>query len=532
MKSINKYLGAFLISATILSGCTDDFLQKNTLTGISSQNFWNTEDDALMGLTACYDGLQNNYLYNGGPWDCGFMYMDCLTDNGGHFNWSGWMAGYDIANGTHTPSSWLVGDFWKASYEEIKRCNSLLANVGKIEMDDNAKNVYKAEAVTLRSLMYLNLTMTYQDVPYITKIQSIADANCPKTERAIIVDSIMKDLKVAAEVLPVTPEVRGRLTKGAAWAILARTALYNKKWEDAINYYRKIMALNVYGLSSDYSKLFTEAGETSSEIVFGVRFEGPGKKEGCTFNAHWNTPLEALNGTLDLAKAYYCTDGLPTSQSSIYSEGVDDLASNKPDSIRYRNRDPRLKATLFVPGMKWGNNPAAFYGGAAASYSTVYVYKYFNPYNTGNSWDGGQDFYVIRYPEILLSLAEALVEKGGYNYTEVTGLVNLVRARVHMPKVEDAEGLSLSKDALLQVIKHERRVETAFEGLRLFDLYRWKELDKAVANIEAERALKQGIGNYFNYEKRNFRGEMDYVWPIPTNEIDTNSKLEQHSLWK
>ena len=84
-----------------------------------------------------------------------------------------------------------------------------------------------------------------------------------------------------------------------------------------------------------------------------------------------------------------------------------------------------------------------------------------------------------------------MVQKGGYAYSDVTALVNEVRQRadVNMPTVEEVEGTSLSKDELLEVIKHERRVELAFEGLRLFDLYRWKELDKAVANIENERTM-------------------------------------------
>ena len=133
------------------------------------------------------------------------------------------------------------------------------------------------------------------------------------------------------------------------------------------------------------------------------------------------------------------------------------------------------------------------------------------PTDTSNSWDNGQDFYVVRYAEVLLSLAEAMVQKGGYVYSDVTALVNEVRQRadVNMPTVEEVEGTSLSKDELLEVIKHERRVELAFEGLRLFDLYRWKELDKAVANIENERTM-YGLA----YEARKFNGERDYVWPL------------------
>ncbi|MDL2221376.1 RagB/SusD family nutrient uptake outer membrane protein [Parabacteroides sp. OttesenSCG-928-N08] len=523
----------FLVSGLLFTGCSDDFLQKNTLTGVSDATFWKTEADAHMGLTACYDALQSNYLYNGGPWECGFLYMDCMTDNGGHFNWDGWMSGYDITNGIHTPSSGLVINFWKASFEVINRCNTLVTNIADIPMDEELKAQYKAEAIVLRSLIYFNLTMTYQDVPFATAMRTMDDANMAATDRATIVEAIIADLDAAANILPVNAPARGRINKGAAWSVLARAALYNQKWDTAITYYKKVIDLNIYSLYSDYDALFSEQGETSNEIIFGVRFEGPGVSEGSSFAAHWDTPLEAMNGTVDLANDFYCTDGLPPARSSVYQEGVDDLENNRPDSLRYRNRDPRLKRTLFVPGMRWGRSSAEFFGGAAPSRSTVYVYKYFNPDQSSSaSWDSGQDFYVIRYAEVLLSLAEALIEKGGYNYGEVTALVNQVRARVSMPSVEEVEGTALDRDALLKLVKHERRVETAFEGLRLFDLYRWKELDKAVNNIEKERARFAGIGTYFLYEQRNFRGEKEYVWPIPLEEVDTNNLIEQHILWK
>lgn len=332
---------------------------------------------------------------------------------------------------------------------------------------------------------------------------------------------------------------RGHITKGAALSLLGRVALYNEKWDDAIAAYKQVQGLG-YSLDPSYAKLFTQSGETSPEIIFAVRYEGPGMSEGAAFNAHWNTPLEAMNGTIDLADAYYCKDGKPTTDTKIAElNGGGGLDVSKPNPAHFENRDPRLYSTLFVPGMLWNgkggidtsaSNPYAnVYGGAAASLSTVYVYKYFDPTDTSNSWDNGQDFYVVRYAEVLLSLAEAMVQKGGYVYSDVTALVNEVRQRadVNMPTVEEVEGTSLSKDELLEVIKHERRVELAFEGLRLFDLYRWKELDKAVANIENERTM-YGLA----YEARKFNGERDYVWPLPTAELDTNKKLVQHDLWK
>ena len=244
--------------------------------------------------------------------------------------------------------------------------------------------------------------------------------------------------------------------------------------------------------------------------------------------------LEKVRQTLEAEVKeydYYLTNGTKTTDTN-YGEMADGkLNVSKPNAAHWENRDPRLYATLFVPGMYWNGKGGenAWYGGASASLSTVYVMKYFDPTDTSNSWDNGQDFYVVRYAEVLLSLAEALVQKGGYDEAEILGLVNQIRQRgdVNMPKVEDVEGTGLSKEALLEVIRHERRVELAFEGLRLFDVYRWKMLDKAVANIEKERTTL-GLA----YEPRQYNGERDYVWPIPTSELDSNKLLEQHELWK
>lgn len=177
----------------------------------------------------------------------------------------------------------------------------------------------------------------------------------------------------------------------------------------------------------------------------------------------------------------------------------------------------RISSDLFPNSLKNGQKPQLEESGTKLHISIVL--KHFALFS--------QKLSV--YGRVSLSLAEAMVQKGGYVYSDVTALVNEVRQRadVNMPTVEEVEGTSLSKDELLEVIKHERRVELAFEGLRLFDLYRWKELDKAVANIENERTM-YGLA----YEARKFNGERDYVWPLPTAELDTNKKLVQHDLWK
>ena len=169
--------------------------------------------------------------------------------------------------------------------------------------------------------MYTNLTMLYHDVPYFTSIQSVTDAKAAKTDRATIVADVMKDLKDAAKVLPPTASSWGRMTKGAALSLLGRLALYNEKWDEAISAYRQVKELG-YSLyktgDNPYMDLFTEANEQCNEIIMSVRYEGPGKEEGNAMAPHYDAPLEAMNGTIDLADAFYdITTGKPTTDKKI-----------------------------------------------------------------------------------------------------------------------------------------------------------------------------------------------------------------------
>ena len=377
--------------------------------------------------------------------------------------------------------------------------------------------------------MYINLTMTYQDVPYLTEPLTLENAECAKTDRETIVENVMADLKNCVDVLPQEMD-RGRVNKGAALAILGRMALYNEKWEDAIAAYREIMKIG-YSLHADYDELFTQAGETSNEIIFAVRYEGPGLGEGASFNGHWNLPVEALNGTIDLADAFYVqATGLKTTDTNygVMNNGVLDLT--QPNAVRYEGRDPRLYTTLFVPGMYWNGKGGedAWYGGASPSLSTIYVMKYFDDTDTNNSWDNGQDCYVVRYAEVLLSLAEALVQSGNYDETEVRDLVNQVRQRpsTDMPALNSGPAWleAHSKEEVFERIVQERAVELACEGHRFSDLRRW--------GLAMEK---------LNFEYDDIRGnlryvrvftERDYLWPVPAVEFERNTNLgSQNPGW-
>lgn len=539
MKSL-PLCGILLLST---ASCGDDFFNISNPNEISETNFWKTEDDALMALTGCYDAMQNGDLFNDyiDGWKFGFLCRETCTDNGDH-SWGDWMLGSTIAKGTSSASDECFSKYWNANYELIKRCNTLIKNIDGMTIDDKKKAAFKAEAIALRALGYCDLVSVFRDVPYLEEPLTLAECEPARTSKEEIATKVLADLKANLPNLPAKgAAAKGRLTQEAGYAIMGRLALFTKHYDEAIDAYNHVIgkySLFKSGDGSDgyknYSELFTEKNEECDEVILGVHYVGPGKNEGQTFSISWGGPMNAIEATRNLCDDYYCTDGKPINESPLFKGKTGKAAydADHPDFARYENRDPRLKGTLFVPGMKWLNDVYDYDKDAnpnakkIPSKSQVAIMKWFVPENMANEYDGSLDYYVIRYAEVLLSLSEAMIEKGGYSQAEITKYINEVRERVHMPKVEDVEGTGLSQDQLRQIVRHERRVELAFEDLRLADLYRWGDWKNSIDRMHKEYA-EYGDGCY----ERQYRGPQDDVWPIPQNEIDTDKNLKQHKEW-
>ena len=256
--------------------------------------------------------------------------------------------------------------------------------------------------------------------------------------------------------------------------------------------------------------MFTEAGGASKEIVFAIRFKNTDQQngEGGFLAYNYGYPMEWQLPYPNLANDFYCKDGKPITSSEIYDPNDDST------------RDPRLTYTLMT---KNGDTYDGKVSDAWWSWNSpfqLFMRKYQNQPTTWTA--DNQDMYVIRYADVLLMRAEALA-KQNTGKDEIMSLVNQVRQRadVMMPKVEDAEGSNLSYDQLLDVVKHERRVELALEGTRYFDLMRWKEMDRAYERCRADG----GAGSHV------FDSSKGYVWPIPQSELDNNRALVQAPEW-
>lgn len=510
-----------LLTILILLGfisCSDDFLERGSLTQLAESNFWKTEQDAQLGVNGIYDVLQDRVLYSGtlnAGGTAGIPQHDALADNAyNHYKFEGLG---DFMEGRSNPSSPYFNNFWASLYRGIGRANAVIDNIAKMPagaITEAKKSEYLAQARFLRALFYFNIAVYFEDAPLILKSQTLEEAYVSKNTYQEIANQIVEDLEFAGEALPSTypADLYGYATKGAALGLLARFHLYNKDYQKVVDLTEEIMTLG-YALHNNYSQLFTPAGEVTKEIVFAVRFVQNQSNNGETFSATFEgIPRVNMQPMSNLVNDYYCTDGLPISTSPLYSP------TNKN-----RNRDPRLTASVyFRTDIFLIHINRAFNGNTATTFGQKkYIRNSVSAEGVGVGSPGGQDFYVIRYADILLMRAEALAETGQLD--EVYSLVNAVRARVAMPTVESVEGSGLSKQQLIDIVRHERRVELAFEGLRFFDVKRWGIVEEAYLRAKADPVAPYNP---------LYRGRMSEVFPIPETELDANKNLVQNPDWQ
>lgn len=507
MKKI--FLILFVITI-LLGGCKKEFLDRSSLTELDNDNFWTTQADAEMGIAGCYSSLQNNYLFNGDPWGGGISgRWDYMSDNG-WCRWD-WMAGSTIERGVNASDDWLGDDFWRASYQVIGRCNLVIEMVptmgAEIISEEVAAQII-AEAKFLRAMMYNYLTMTYEDVPLVLTVQDPAEANVPKNTKEEIVDFIINDLEGCVEDLAAPGATQwGRATRGAGYALLARINLYNENWAAAISAADKVMNEG-YSLHPDYGALFSTANEMSNEVIFSVRFLRGPDEQGANFAGYWSGVglINYQEALPNLGEDYFCIDGQPISVSPLY---VDSIPST---------RDARYDATLISKGSLYNDTPPPM-----KKLLTKYAQRKYTEEGavSENHFDANEDFYVFRLGHIILIKAEALAESGA---GDALAEINKLRFRTNMPDMTMADVNNYFGGDLVEAVRHERRVETAFEGLRYLDIKRWGIMQERVDYYNENDRVDERMSI------RTFAPK-NYVWPIPQFELDINTSLEQHELW-
>lgn len=490
MNNLYKYLLAGLLTAGSVS-CSG-FLDTAPRNQLSQKTAWKTPEDAEKFLVGCYDGWES-----GGT----ILYMDCLSDFGFSFHvHEGFRS---IGNGTMSPTS-PGASFY--NYGTIGRCNLLLKQIEEIpNMPEAQKKRIIAEAKVIRAYKYFMMNFLYGGVPIIELPQNADEARLPRKTEAEVRAYIAKDLDEAIPDLEANV-TRGRLGKGAALAIRMREALYYGDWEVAKAKAKEIIDLNVYSLEPSYQKLFTIAGQGSAEIIAAVQYLETVKPHYTSIGSMLNNSVggwSSMVPTANLINLYEMKTGLTTDESG---SGYD---ATHP----FKYRDPRMAMTVCYPGANYitpegktaiyntldqtlpgGKKNEDYPESANNSSKTGLTWnKYTAPANQyADVWSTNASPIVFRYAEVLLSYAEAENELNGPS-ADVYAKINLVRQRVGMPAVDQTK--YGTKDKLRELIRRERSVEFAGEGLRRADILRWKGTDgKMIAETVLNGPLQRMVG--------------------------------------
>ena len=437
---------------------------------------------------------------------------------------------------------------WSTNYGMIRSINNYFEHVAAIQGDAAKISKLTAEMYFLRAFNYVHLVKNYGGVPLITKVYSTSDSQFDESRSSIddCVKFIVADLDKAITGLPASYDGAnmGRATKGAAMALKANLLLWvashlnnpsndQAKWKAASDAAKAVIDLGTYSLykPAKYENIFLD--RANSEVILAKYYNS-------TASDWFPTNFENTQNR-DLTPNSYGGWGIATPIQNIVddfemADGSKFSWSNPAQAAKpYDNREPRFYATIFYDGMTHRGATVDFYEGGKdnpigatveptnASITGYCMRKFVDPGKDPNKWETDCMAIFIRLTEIYLNYAEAQNALGVD--TEALKYVNLIRTRAGMPS------LTGSGTDLRDKIRHERRIELAFEGQRYYDLRRWKTLQQGMGDAIGMKIVKNADGSR-TYSKKTVQTriytEKVYWQPVPLTEIQKNAKLTQN----
>jgi hypothetical protein len=483
---------------TLLLNVTSCFeLELENPNTVSEASFWKSENDLFQGVIAAYDVLQLGGLYAGNiP-----VILTGLSDDGTGESTNEFYAPFRFK--IFNSNIYLSEAMWIHFYAMIGRSYQVIDRAVLIE-GENVKNI-EAEAKFLVALSYYNLVAIYgENIAYVDRIQEASDFPERAEEGELyglmqtLLTEAIPELKLASEY---SEADYGRVTKGAAQALLAKVYMQQQNFEDAEPLLKDIINSNEYELLPAYADNFYENNGINKEAIFVINFlhDGPATESNRSVRHQGFSPREKLGTYGDVQPTQF-----------VYESFLTELDIDG-------NPDPRLDVTLFHPGSTqlFIGEPYSWWESRFrnSEINTGY-FKYSEQQfieNFATEFDGGTDFILIRYADVLLLYAEALNENG--QMPEAYAYVDLVRQRANMEPLSIAKP-SLDKDSFLEQLKHERVVELSGEVTRFFDLKRWGMYN--ASNVERDPNFETFVN-----------GRSD-VQPIPQSELDLNKNLIQN----
>ncbi|GAB3298220.1 RagB/SusD family nutrient uptake outer membrane protein [Hymenobacter tenuis] len=499
--------------------------------------FWTQPADAANVLATAYENLYNSEY---------FFFNEVLSDNAFNVSDVNGSNSRNIAQGAYGTNQQRVTNEWGYHYTGIRKSNVLLAHIDQIaSLDAGLKSRYIGEARALRAFHYFQLLTWYGDVPLVTTEIGVNEAQqVSRAPRAQVLDFVLKELDEAAAALPVNTAYdvadRGRFTKGAALALKARVLLYEGRWAEVTAVTEQIMGGTVgsYSLFPSYAGVFAPANEGNSEVLLDLQYLVPTRthSEQRLFIPRTEGKLiTAIAPTQELVNDYVTTTGQP----------INEAGSGYSEDTPYTGRDPRFEATIVHDGSVWrrpdgstitirtvpgtGDNSV---DRADASPTGYYSAKYFDPTADANL-NSGLNLILIRYADVLLMHAEAKNEQNQFTAADWDRTIGALRRRAGFTNAQALAFPGGTPESLRAILRRERRTELAMEGLRIFDIRRWR-LAETVLNgfVHGIKAGNPGVDNgYLRVDQRTFDPARHYLWPVPQRERDINPNLTQNPGW-
>jgi hypothetical protein len=559
MKKINLYIAALLLSVFAVSCSVDDVKPQGKLDDATASS----NPDKL--VTAAYAMLGNDwYSYPFNLWPYGDMSADDCLKGGSGENDTGYHP-MEIFS-TLQPDRGEFDELWYRLYLAISRCNRALEAMSGAEETASIKQL-KGETRFLRAHFYYKLQQMWYRVPFIKEGMSNADIEAtPQSTHDEIMQLIIDDFQYAYEnVAEANPGTTGRAHKVAAAAYLAKCYLnwaYGDGYEATTGYahvdkakiakvleYTKVVKDSPYDYLDTYGHIFLQDYANSVESVFAVQHSNKAD-DGTTYGrANWSNMLNGVWGiwscgwdfhkpSQNLVNAFKTRNGLPMDN---FDEDHNAIVINGADS-KYKY-DPRLFHTVGMPTYPYKYEEQ--YTLTKANSRTPNTYGYYCSMKEipqrskgeyyDNPWQAfGQNDYVLRYTDVMLMRAEALIENGDYN-GEALQIINEIRSRAK----KDISGTSLikyakdqcdislygnfaSQDDARKALRWERRVELAMEGHRFFDLRRWGLLSTTLNKYFETEVTDEYDGQTYAlyYKDAFFTKEKNEYFPIASNQMN------------
>jgi hypothetical protein len=519
-------LGILLLMISA-SGCKK-FLETKPEDIVSPVNYFNTEKELDLAYMAVYDPFGNNSLY-GGTFE--------VRGQNGDDSYSTLYTAAGPWNNGHTPADAnQIRPVWQILYQVIERANIVLKNIGKVEMDEKKKSVYRAEVLFLRAYAYFMLADLYGGVPLkLEPTASVNDVNRPRISVKEVYEQVLKDMKEAEPLVQTATQLGfgGKISKTAIDGILARVCLTMageplkdaSKWQEAKDWAMKVVNSGEHRLNPDYRDVFIKLASDKydvKEVLWEIEKIGT--------NANGNTEygvLGSLNGISGLATAF----GFSFAQVQMTRKYFNLFPANNADLRRDWNIAPYRYSTTAdgLPFIFWG--ASEIWNRQEGKYRRIY--DTFQPKNNDNT---GINFPVLRYADVLLMIAEAENELNGPT-TLAYAMINQVRARAYGKLIagatnpNEADLSGLDKITFRQAIQDERARELTGEALRRHDLIRWGIYVSTMKEFAADVRATAPVAFQGAAIAGDNTSERNVLWPIPDTEIINNPSMTQNPGW-